>query len=259
MGCEGIIPTLENRKIRYSESTVFDDSSECSFKYVRPTKEMIKRKMSDSDFLSNITPEQRAFILKFPKKCKRAMKQAAGISSQKGSAIDLKRELRRRFCIGCFTITPKSVAMWEKYAKGYSGCALQFRFERKANFHWINYSDKLPPYNDAFCFDDGIHFMKIICHKRKRYDWEQEVRYVVSRDIMQCIGGVDVTPFANHVDLSFKPSELQAVYIGKSISLADEQEIMRLLSCDDMQHVKIFKMDNSETPGTLGINFITIR
>lgn len=201
---------------------------------------MIHKKLSDSHFLSNISIETRIKIENHRSKYAYGMKTA----SRKEGDINLKRELARRYFIGCFTICYDSKKMWEKFGNDYSGCVMQFNFKNKTCFHQVHYSDVLPRYNNAMCFDEGKHFMEILCHKKLKFSWEQEIRYVVSRDVTQFIGGVDRNN--TYGDLPFENDEFLAIYLGCNIDTNSEAIILSLLKNEKYRHVKIYKMQKNE-------------
>lgn len=243
MGIEGIVATLKNRKIRYSAASVFDDPSECSFKHVRATDEMLRRKICDPDFLYNIGPVDAERIKNHPGDARRRMKRQC--QNREHSIKDVKDVLRTRFHIGCFTVTPFSKKMWVKFAKEYSGACLEFKFHRKGCFRKIHYSNILPKYSPAMCYDNGIHFMNILTHKREKFSWEQEYRYIVARNIQLVEEGAEGT--ATHSDLTYDNDELITIYIGCSTSMEDEQSLVNILKDDFFSNVKIYKMKNVDT------------
>lgn len=243
MGIEGILATLKNRKIRYSAASLFDDPSECTFKHVRATKEMLRRKICNEDFLHNIGPAAAAWVTAHKGEARRRLKQKC--KNRKHSIKNLKTELRNRFHIGCFTVTAFSKKMWFNFANDYSGACLEFNFHRKGCFHKINYSDTLPPYSPAMCHDNGIHFMNILTHKRKKFSWENEYRYIVGRDIQlyeERANGTDT-----HSDLTYEKDELIAVYIGCNISTEDEQALKSILRDNFFSRIKVYKMKSIDT------------
>lgn len=243
MGIEGVLATLENGRIRYSAASVFDDKSECTFRRVRATKKMLRKKITDKDFLRNIGPEKADWVKKHPGKARRYLKHIS--KKRLLSFKDLKEELRNLFHIGCFTITAFSNKMWLNFAKDYSGACLEFKFHRKGCFHKINYSNILPQYSPAMCYDNGIHFMDILTHKREKFSWEQEYRYIVSRKIQQFEEGASGTD--TYSDLEFGRDELIAVYIGCDISATNEEALMNILRGDSFKDVTIYKMKHLNT------------
>lgn len=252
-----IMDSLKTGRLTSSPPFVFDDKSECSYKYTKPTIKEIKNKLRDPDFLDPRTPSEMKNreltaekLSRSPRKLKKLMR-----SSREETGRLLKDDLKKNFRVICFTKRPDNPLMWKQYADAYSGCVLEFNFSSLREIHEIKYSSNAPEWNLAKPYDSGKYFIEILTHKYPQYKWEEEWRYVTVKDVA-CLTAGPYIESDKFIPLLFR-EELKGVYIGNKIDRLHENGILSILNEERYKHVRIYKQ--RETVQDEGMQFQLLR
>ena len=109
------------------------------------------------------------------------------------SSIDANVDYMRkdRFCkIACFSEDVKSLRMWDTYADGYRGFALEYDFRE---FHNVG---SLACPNNSTCQNERRNFSHLfpVVYTDRRYDATDNVISLVQRDILQKMGRNEYPP-----------------------------------------------------------------
>ena len=229
---------LANERIAFTPPGKFSDPNEMRLKLSPAAKSEFKRRLYKEE-------EERAEreILGYRQKSSRQRKierkkQTRGLNigeiADKSFQTAIQKE-SQRMAVLCLCTEIKSNLMWDHYAEGFRGFAIEFDSDneefKKLGMAWkVEYVAELP----AFDYSRQIpHFFRF---KHESYKHEGEYRIV--RPLNECISEKD----ENGVELFFRPLPrvcVKAVYLGHRMEKSVRERILEFLKGTEAQKFEV--------------------
>lgn len=220
---ESAVTLLENRTLKFSKRSEFNDVYEC--------RGHVKTNYSEKDW------ERHFFKLGMSADTARFMAKGLVHRPQQGGSTLMKaiNDTADSLGILCLTTEYKNNLMWAHYADCHKGVCLRFDVGKDMRTFCI---PKKVIYNGEYPEIDFLNAPKsatdVIFHKSKEWEYENEYRVIE-------IGAYDKTKEA--CLKPFRPEALTGIYFGCKCSGEDIDKIKRLVESKGYPNVEFYRME----------------
>jgi Protein of unknown function (DUF2971) len=143
---------------------------------------------------------------------------------QKDIENDYNENLRKEFCISCFSERNDNILMWSHYANKHKGICLKFDWKIHSEYfsgYKVIYKKKLPEitYNGR----GELEAASIFLTKLNHWKYEKEIRAItkIEKGIQKA---------------AFNPKALKGIIFGEQIAISDKQTIMNIIKGNTEYH-----------------------
>ena len=173
---------------------------------------------------------------------------------------EVQRDYNRKSCLLSVSKTAQNAVMWAHYAEKHKGVVIGIDFNNvypdtngpsNLVMHSVSYSKDRPKMNilHEFKFEE---YRKTLSIKSIDWDYEEEFRniyYVNSLEIMQQQGLAHLKDLEgkNTWFLRLNPVSIREVIFGLYTDESLKSDIRKLIERQELQHVKLYQAEESET------------